>query len=441
MNSMNLSSLLTFTRDGEWGQNKAGPGLVEMRVIRGTDFKNIQIGDISTLPVRYIPENAASRKILQPNDILFETAGGTKDQPTGRSVFLPKKIFSLSKIPLICASFSRFLRVDSEKINPYFLYLYLNYIYNERIIYKYHVQHTGVARFQFTQFVKEQNIPIFNTHQQRAISSIFSVLDDKIDLNRRTNETLEAMARALFRDWFVDFGPTRAKMSAEAPYLAPELWELFPDRLDDEGKPEGWKICNFDELVSINPKEPLSRNTIAPYLSMSELPTQGCLTEAPIPRPFSGGSKFRNEDTLFARITPCLENGKTALAQNLENNIVGWGSTEFHVLRGKGNVPFSWVYLMARDNEFRANAIRGMTGTSGRQRVASEVLATYKTVTPSGNQIWKAFDHACNPLFEKIIINGAESRTLAQLRDLLLPKLMSGEISIRDAEKMVEDAT
>lgn len=277
-------------------------------------------------------------------------------------------------------------------------------------------------------------------HYQKSIAFILGSLDDKIDLNRRTNETLEAMARALFRDWFVDFGPTRAKMAGEASYLAPELWELFPDRLDDEGKPEGWEVCNFDELVNINPKEKLSKNTIAPYLSMSELPTQGCLAEAPISRPFSGGSKFRNGDTLFARITPCLENGKTALAQNLENNIVGWGSTEFHILRGKGNVPFSWVYLMARDNEFRTNAIRGMTGTSGRQRVASEVLATYKTVTPSGNQIWKAFDRACNPLFEKIIINGAESRTLAQLRDLLLPKLMTGEISIRDAEKMVEDA-
>ncbi|MCI2007731.1 MAG: restriction endonuclease subunit S, partial [Acetobacter peroxydans] len=80
--------------------------------------------------------------------------------------------------------------------------------------------------------------PPFDT--QRQIGILLSSLDDKIDLNRRTNETLEAMARALFRDWFVDFGPTRAKMAGEAPYLAPELWELFPDRLDDEGKPEGW---------------------------------------------------------------------------------------------------------------------------------------------------------------------------------------------------------
>ena len=77
---------------------------------------------------------------------------------------------------------------------------------------------------------------------QRAIASILGALDDKIDLNRRMNETLEAMARAIFKDWFVDFGPTRAKMEGGAPYLAPEIWALFPDRLDDEGKPEGWKM-------------------------------------------------------------------------------------------------------------------------------------------------------------------------------------------------------
>ena len=77
---------------------------------------------------------------------------------------------------------------------------------------------------------------------KRAIASILGALDDKIDLNRRMNETLEAMARAIFKDWFVDFGPTRAKMEGRAPYLAPEIWALFPDRLDNEGKPEGWDI-------------------------------------------------------------------------------------------------------------------------------------------------------------------------------------------------------
>ena len=81
--------------------------------------------------------------------------------------------------------------------------------------------------------------------RNRRLRPILGALDDKIDLNRRMNETLEAMARAIFKDWFVDFGPTRAKMEGRAPYLAPEIWALFPDRLDDEGKPEGWRCGHY----------------------------------------------------------------------------------------------------------------------------------------------------------------------------------------------------
>src|SRR5260221_10602310 len=78
--------------------------------------------------------------------------------------------------------------------------------------------------------------------EQPATASVLGTLDEKIALYRRMNETLEPMARAIFKDWFVDFGPTRAKMEGRAPYLAPEIWSLFPDRLDDEGKPHGWRI-------------------------------------------------------------------------------------------------------------------------------------------------------------------------------------------------------
>ncbi|MCP1242551.1 restriction endonuclease subunit S [Acetobacter lambici] len=434
MNSMNLSSLLTFTRDGEWGQNKAGPGLVEMRVIRGTDFKNIQIGDISTLPVRYIPENAASRKILQPNDILFETAGGTKDQPTGRSVFLPKKIFSLSKIPLICASFSRFLRVDSEKIDPYFLYLYLNYIYNKRIIYKYHVQHTGVARFQFTQFTKEQNIPIFNTHQQRAISSIFSVLDDKIELNRRTNETLEAMARALFRDWFVDFGPTRAKMAGEAPYLAPELWELFPDGLDEEGKPEGWKTEPLDETATfLNglalQKYPATGDTSLPAIKIAQLRSENTETADPVSPDIPDDYIVEQNDLLFSWSGSLLckfWNGQRgALNQHL-----------FKVTSKRFEPWFIYEWIQFYMPEFQAIAAAKATTMGHIQR--RHLTESLVTIPPSN--IVLAANKSIGSLIEQIQSHNGQSHTLTHLRDLLLPKLMSGEISIRDAEKMVEDA-
>src|SRR5260370_21399712 len=85
---------------------------------------------------------------------------------------------------------------------------------------------------------------------QEAIAQTLSGLDDKIELNRRMNETLELMARALFKDWFVDFGPTRAKAEGRASYLAPELWAMFPYRLDHEGKPEGWKYEKLGNLCA-----------------------------------------------------------------------------------------------------------------------------------------------------------------------------------------------
>ena len=87
--------------------------------------------------------------------------------------------------------------------------------------------------------------------EQRAIASTLGVLDDKIELNRKMNATLEATARALFRDWFVDFGPTRAKSAGTAPYLSPDLWSLFPERLDDEGKPEGWEVSNLASILTV----------------------------------------------------------------------------------------------------------------------------------------------------------------------------------------------
>ncbi len=87
--------------------------------------------------------------------------------------------------------------------------------------------------------------------EQRAIAATLGALDDKIELNRKMNATLEAMARALFRDWFVDFGPTRAKSAGTAPYLSPDLWSLFPERLDDEGKPEGWEVSNLASILTV----------------------------------------------------------------------------------------------------------------------------------------------------------------------------------------------
>ena len=272
--------------------------------------------------------------------------------------------------------------------------------------------------------------------EQRAVAHILGALDDKIELNRRMNETLEAMARAVFQDWFVDFGPVRAKLEGREPYLPPELWDLFPDRLVDSGLgdiPEGWEVKALGEVVELNPREPMKRGTIAPYIDMASLPTSGSCPSGTVLREFTSGTRFRNGDTLLARITPCLENGKTAFVQSLPERIVGWGSTEFIVMRAIPPVPVGYPYLLGRNESFREHAIQSMTGTSGRQRVQVDALAFYLLSVPP-QDVWAKFSSQVGPMFADIEITRKESHSLAAQRAALLPMLVSGKVRAVDAE-------
>ena len=285
--------------------------------------------------------------------------------------------------------------------------------------------------------------------EQRAIAHILGTLDDKIELNRKQNETLEAMARALFKAWFVDFEPVRAKLDGRwqrgqsLPGLPAHLYDLFPDRLVESelGEiPEGWEKVPASTLIDFNPKEPLRKGTEAPYLDMASLPTVGSWPELPVLRAFGSGMRFRNGDTLLARITPCLQNGKTAFIQCLPDGVLGWGSTEYIVMRPKPPVPAEFGYLLARDVAFREQAIRSMTGTSGRQRAQADSVMAFKIAAPSSDAVWDAFSHVTALQFKSIKANAGAIETLAQLRDTLLPKLISGELRVPDADKRIKGA-
>jgi type I restriction enzyme S subunit len=267
--------------------------------------------------------------------------------------------------------------------------------------------------------------------EQKAIAAVLGALDDKIELNRRMNATLEAMARALFQSWFVDFDPVRAKLDGRPPAsLDPATAALFPDHFEDSelGEiPRGWAAQRLPDVIDVNPRRTLKSGTIAPYLDMKNLPTQGHSAEEVIDREFSSGTKFQNGDTLLARITPCLENGKTGYVDFLEDGQVGWGSTEYIVLSPKLPLPPQFGYLLARSDALRTHAIQNMTGTSGRQRVPSECFHNFWLAVPPP-AIARRFDELTAPLMAKIKANSTESRTLATLRDTLLPKLLSGEV-------------
>lgn len=279
-----------------------------------------------------------------------------------------------------------------------------------------------------------RRIPVWlpSLHTQQAIASILGSLDDKIELNRRTNETLEAMARALFRDWFVDFGPTRAKMSAEAPYLAPELWELFPDRLDDEGKPEGWNFSSIYDVASVIYGAPFASGLFnnqsegIPLVRIRDLPSEkpGVWTTEVHPKGF--------------KILP----GMIVVGMDGEFRAHLWGGEEAwlnqRVCIFKPKDGISSVFLretitpqlkFIEDTEVATTVIHLGKGD----------IDAFNTLVPN-HGIMASFNDLVQFYYDKIVLNKQESRTLSGLRDLLLPKLMSGEISIRDAEKMVEDA-
>jgi len=289
--------------------------------------------------------------------------------------------------------------------------------------------------------VAVRHIDVPSLDEQRAIADTLGSLDDKIELNRRMNATLEGMAQAIFRDWFVDFGPTRRKQAGvndpvqimgnllPDPTRAQPLADLFPASFGDDGLPDGWEERPIGDLLEFNPKEPLKKGTVAPYSDMASLPTSGSIAAPPVDRAFGSGMRFRNGDALLARITPCLENGKAAFVDFLTDGGLGWGSTEFIVLRAKRPMPAPVCYLLVRHPEFRDRAIQSMTGTSGRQRVQADNLANFTIACPTP-KIFETFGELVEPCFEKISTNGRQNQTLAATRDLLLPKLMSGEIRI-----------
>jgi type I restriction enzyme, S subunit len=327
----------------------------------------------------------------------------------------------------------------ADHIDPTFFYYLLRYLKPNFVGIARNKQTTGLGHVTKLDL---QNIQAAHPEppEQRAIASFLGALDDKIEVNRRTNETMEAIARALFTSWFVDFDPVRAKAARRDTGLPDSISRLFPARLttSELGEtPEGWKPASLPDAVEVNPTRSLRKGTMAPYLDMANMPTRGHSPDSVIDRPFGSGMKFINGDTLVARITPCLENGKTAFVDCLKDGQVGWGSTEFIVLRPKPPLPPEFAYCLARSPEFRDFAIQSMTGSSGRQRVPAEALSHFLLpVAPA--PIAELFGRIVGPLVARASAAARESRTLGALRDALLPQLMSGELRLKDVDRFTK---
>ncbi|MEE7525538.1 restriction endonuclease subunit S [Enterobacter roggenkampii] len=250
-------------------------------------------------------------------------------------------------------------------------------------------------------------IPLYlpiDESEQKAIASILSSLKDKIDLLHFQNKTLESMAETLFRQWFI---------------------------LDSTGV-----SVSIDQIIDFNPKRTLIKSQDATYLDMAGLSTVNFRANGYYRRPFSSGTKFTKRDTLLARITPCLENGKAAYIDFLDDNETGWGSTEFIVMRPKKEIHPFISYIMCRNPDFKEYAESCMEGSSGRQRVNLDHLKKFNVNLPTEASL-RIINELLDSFESKLINNSKQIDSLEKLRDTLLPKLMSGEVRVQYAEEAI----
>ncbi len=273
--------------------------------------------------------------------------------------------------------------------------------------------------------LKRVPVPMPPFEAQERIAKVFQALDAKIELNRRMDKALEEIGKAVFKHWFIDFEfPTEEGK----PYKSSGGEMVYNKELGKE-IPKGWEARFFSEVIAVNPNRELPARKLSKKVGMADLkPWQASIPDWSSEE-YKSGPRFRNGDTLFARITPSLEHGKTALVSFLNDDEVGFGSTEFIVFAKKVVSSKVYIFHLARSPEIRTIAINAMTGSSGRQRVPNEVLDFLPIAVPPAS-VEDQFERTCSPLFERISINSKNAKILSKIRDSLLPKLMSGKIRV-----------
>jgi len=382
-----------------------------------------------------------------------------------------------------CARYPRYvvsqsqlkLTVDQSKADPYFVFYYLRSPEGQHQLLANSSQ-TGVPAIASpTRALKAIQLPCPALPEQRAIAHILGTLDDKIELNRRMNETLEAMARAIFKSWFVNFLPVRAKIAARTqtgdpvrlpakgsaqagakhalskaegakcrpstssgqaiPGLPKHLADLFPDSFEDSelGEiPKGWRVGTLGDVAD-HPRRGVQPGEIeasTPYIALEHMPRRCiALSEWGAADGLeSNKCEFKRGEILFGKLRPYFH--KVGVAP-----VDGVCSTDIVVMTPRAEKWFGFVLGHVSSNAFVEHTSAGSTGTK-MPRTSWGDMAGYAVVLPP-DSIATAFTGKIHKAVARILASIHESRTLAALRDTLLPKLISCELRIKDAGRII----
>jgi len=351
-------------------------------------------------------EQWTRRAIPRAGDLIM-----AREAPVGNVALIP------SGITPCLGQRTLLIRPDPSKVEPSFLNYFLNGPHVQGLIRAKTngatVAHLNMQDVRTMQLPSLPPLPV-----QRRIANVLLTYDAFVESNQRRIRIVEEMARTLFREWFIKFRFPGHNRQSLAP---PRVGEV----------PRGWVLRPMSVCVDINPRVQAPREGEKAFVPMRCLACDSMLITDVEARSGNSGPKFQNGDTLFARITPCLENGKTGFVQFLRSaSDIALGSTEFIVLRSRTLTP-EFVYLLARDEDLRAAAIKSMSGASGRQRVQERIFDSYMVACPP-RALLDRFSKVVGPMFRMVHQLHLQSDNLRRTRDLLLPRLMSGQLSFSD---------
>lgn len=372
------------------------------------NVRNVGFGEIRPKDLEYVNEETAQRlstHLLKVNDIVFGRKGAVE-----RHAFIGEKYDGAMQ-----GSDCIRLRVSDDSPMPARFITFALRTQQHQSWMQAFCSHGATMASLNQDIVRQIPLPDIDASLQALAVAILQSIDDLIENNRRRVAVLEEMARAIYREWFVKF---RYPGHEGVPLVDSALGPI----------PEGWEVEAASSALDVNPKIKVDRSVAHPFLGMGDLSERDMVCFPSETRAGGSGAKFENGDTLFARITPSLENGKTGLVQCLDEGEIGLGSTEFIVLRGR-KVGSAFTYCLARSEDFRGNAIASMSGASGRQRVRNECFDSYLLAVPP-TRLVQQFEGLAEPMIVEVSALSVQARSLVEMRDLLLPKLVTGQIDV-----------
>lgn len=301
----------------------------------------------------------------------------------GRDERLPVALYTGEQPAIVSPAYFMFEIIDTTVLSTDYLMMWFRRPEFDRICW---LKTDGSVRGGIAwDDICRMEVPVPPIEEQLEIVSCYQAITERIVLKRQINDNLEATAQAYFDSFF------------------------FPAAEPD---------CTLADIAEVNPIRQLKKGEKARCFDMSTLPTNGCIPTGDEIKPYNGGVRFINGDTLIARITPCLENGKAAYINLLGDGEVAFGSTEYIVFAAKDIMPSSFYYFLIRNSQFVTFALQFMNGSSGRQRVSGEELASFPLVKPSVERL-KAFDKVGSMVLSQMKENTNEILKLKSLQDTI----------------------